>query len=1179
MDSDWALDPRMLAFPITKPPPTRWEDVSCVHGRCSRHWGLIRGLIEEQKKARKNRGSSSARLTATLFREVVARLSLSLEAVDTKDKFSCTPGVGEMVTARNPKHQPSNKTFVASAAAILVAMRFPEFSPDTPTGEVENFAWCSMAYLTNHNKFDCVAKKDLDEKATVAQLQELGERPICSSPGCNAYATKRMGDLSERVKPATFLRSVYCDEHYTEMGGGGGKRKKAAGKDKGKSGKACDPMALDELDLSPLESDRNAAGSAHDPPPSPPKGGKIKAGWYRRLLGEALLKVELHRVEKWKGPDVANGLTALWRKEFVKNAKTIYSLTPNGEWMATRLERAIGEGPGSGASSGNVNATTFDLAPLQWWDGAVCRVFAGPGYVSEGMNQKLAIILSFAGEGGDRGVGAKCISLETWSLLLGRGPLSDWGMHIRSSDCPKTCSNCHAVVKSRAEAHQYQESYGNFVFCTWRGGGGGRPWSDRRKPVRPSDPKKTRSDCDRSLPPYSCHRPVNITDDKDNDNDRYASCSERDGGGGGGTAASTRNGHSPLAPTRANGAAKPGVRLLIDNREKRGVTSNSQISHLTNYLNSRGVPYEVREWKIGDYGWVVQPDAGKPPAAGEVGYEREFVVPRLLERKRVDDLAESMKDGRLVRQKKAMLRAKSEGVAAEVEVHVEGDTADGRFVDEIYRRGLTPEDLDEALRQAETQGFKVVRHNDFASFSAYLADATQSLQIQFEARSLDFESFFTWQNLIRFSKGQVPVTPTSAAAAAAAGKAAAAAKAARGGRRGRPPTSAVAGGCGRPPLASRPACGGLRQRTLDGAFGVARRGEDIARGSGKAEGDCAAVGDARVREESAESRAPKAASTWEGAIDIDGSPDPGAASDSSDGCSVVEVVVRPIDGGGGSASGSSAGSGSGSTSGSKGKSAPAAAAGTSSSSTAGGGVSSAAAASSVRRTSPITLSPSEPGRSATSSRSVLHGGEGAEDSPLPTTLARGGGGQSGSVGRNSSSRRKRPRPADEGSRDGDGASSPLQYWAQGIKSGDGREWGGVEGTRIKKARSLSFVCDDEDDDQKGGGGRGGDSDLRQANSSGSASGSGGGGKGSGSSLGSLPPAASRSVDDGGGGGGGGVVDLSLDSPSPPVPPRSRPRTAVSPPRPTSSSGGAVSGGAGTDGIVLEACSSDDEFAL
>lgn len=52
---------------------------------------------EDQKKARKNKFSPSARLNATLFREVVTRLSLSLEAVDTKDKFNSTAGVGEVV--------------------------------------------------------------------------------------------------------------------------------------------------------------------------------------------------------------------------------------------------------------------------------------------------------------------------------------------------------------------------------------------------------------------------------------------------------------------------------------------------------------------------------------------------------------------------------------------------------------------------------------------------------------------------------------------------------------------------------------------------------------------------------------------------------------------------------------------------------------------------------------------------------------------------------------------------------------------------------------------------------------------------------------------------------------------------------------------------------------------------
>lgn len=51
--------------------------------------------------------------------------------------------------------------------------------------------------------------------------------------------------------------------------------------------------------------------------------GKIKASWYRRLLGEALLAVELDRVEATRGVGVSGGLTAPWRKEFVKNATCV----------------------------------------------------------------------------------------------------------------------------------------------------------------------------------------------------------------------------------------------------------------------------------------------------------------------------------------------------------------------------------------------------------------------------------------------------------------------------------------------------------------------------------------------------------------------------------------------------------------------------------------------------------------------------------------------------------------------------------------------------------------------------------------------------------------------------------------------------------------------------------------
>ena len=49
MGSVWQLDPRGIIFPITKPPPKSWADISLVHGRVSRHWGLIRGLIVSSK--------------------------------------------------------------------------------------------------------------------------------------------------------------------------------------------------------------------------------------------------------------------------------------------------------------------------------------------------------------------------------------------------------------------------------------------------------------------------------------------------------------------------------------------------------------------------------------------------------------------------------------------------------------------------------------------------------------------------------------------------------------------------------------------------------------------------------------------------------------------------------------------------------------------------------------------------------------------------------------------------------------------------------------------------------------------------------------------------------------------------------------------------------------------------
>ena len=68
-----------------------------------------------------------------------------------------------------------------------------------------------------------------------------------------------------------------------------------------------------------------------------------------------------------------------------------------------------------------------------------------------------------------------------------------------------------------------------------------------------------------------------------------------------------------------------------------------------------------------------------------------------------------MADRRLVRQKKAMLRARSSGVMSDIEIHMEGASGDARYQGEIYRRGLTPEDLEAALHRSAADGFKVCR--------------------------------------------------------------------------------------------------------------------------------------------------------------------------------------------------------------------------------------------------------------------------------------------------------------------------------------------------------------------------------------------------------------------------------------------------------------------------------------
>lgn len=62
-------------------------------------------------------------------------------------------------------------------------------------------------------------------------------------------------------------------------------------------------------------------------------------------------------------------------------------------------------------------------------------------------------------------------------------------------------------------------------------------------------------------------------------------------------------------------------------------------------LRQRGVKYVARSLPIGDYLFIVRDTLGE-----------EYVLPIIVERKRLDDLCKSMMDGRYAKQKKVMLR-------------------------------------------------------------------------------------------------------------------------------------------------------------------------------------------------------------------------------------------------------------------------------------------------------------------------------------------------------------------------------------------------------------------------------------------------------------------------------------------------------------------------------------------
>uniref|UniRef100_A0A182F4Y4 Crossover junction endonuclease MUS81 n=2 Tax=Anopheles albimanus TaxID=7167 RepID=A0A182F4Y4_ANOAL len=79
--------------------------------------------------------------------------------------------------------------------------------------------------------------------------------------------------------------------------------------------------------------------------------------------------------------------------------------------------------------------------------------------------------------------------------------------------------------------------------------------------------------------------------------------------------------------------------LLVDTCETIG-KSKSSLDKTLQELTQYAVEHDVRRLSVGDFAWIVRDDGG-----------REFLLPYIVERKRLDDLASSIKDGRFHEQK------------------------------------------------------------------------------------------------------------------------------------------------------------------------------------------------------------------------------------------------------------------------------------------------------------------------------------------------------------------------------------------------------------------------------------------------------------------------------------------------------------------------------------------------
>ncbi|XP_041980053.1 crossover junction endonuclease MUS81 [Aricia agestis] len=158
------------------------------------------------------------------------------------------------------------------------------------------------------------------------------------------------------------------------------------------------------------------------------------------------------------------------------------------------------------------------------------------------------------------------------------------------------------------------------------------------------------------------------------------------------------------------------VVLIIDIHETNGLSKKTDptVAQFNKYPDLK---HEYRSLKVGDFTWI---------ARDKVNSSKEFILPYIVERKRMDDLGASIKDGRFHEQKFRLKKSGLKNIIYLVENY-----GSNKHI------GLPVQTLMQALANTRVQnGFKVHITDSLTNSARFLAMMTKRLTIEYKDKTL-----------------------------------------------------------------------------------------------------------------------------------------------------------------------------------------------------------------------------------------------------------------------------------------------------------------------------------------------------------------------------------------------------------------------------------------------------------